>query len=95
MSDLEDWYLKFYGPDSKPEQAIYVDSNGIARDVDLSKLSAMQKLQLANRGSIKSPPAEPQLTDQERGMSPAEFAKLPPLKRLQIANDAIFKRKLT
>lgn len=94
-NDAEAWYRKHYGPDANPEQVSYVDENGLARDVDLSKLTAMQRLQFANRQSFTARKAEPPLTDEERGMSPAEFEKLPAQRRLEIANKAYFTRPST
>ena len=93
-NDAEEWYRKHYGPDSKPEVS-YVDADGVARETDLSKLSAMQRLQIANRQSLTARNAEPALTDEERGMSPAEFEKLPAQRRLEIANAAYFRRHST
>lgn len=94
-NELLDWYDEHYGPNAKPGTPQFVGSDRVARDVDLPKLSALQRLEYANRGTMKPRATEPPLTDEERGMSPADFERLPAQRRLEIANAAHLKRSKT
>lgn len=59
-----------------------------------SNLTSRQKLERANQGFlVQEKFVEPNLTDGERGMSELAFSRLPPQRRLEIANRAMLKRR--
>ena len=84
-AELERYYSK---------EASYADHRGQASKIDPSKMTARQKLDHANRGSTGGRVAEPPLSDTERGMSEADFARLPAGRRLAIYNSAMSLRRV-
>ncbi len=71
----------------------FATKDGAASSAPPRKETSLEKLRRANRGTIYRQVSEPPLTDAERGMSEADFAKLPAARRLAVYNAAVAKRR--
>jgi hypothetical protein len=98
--ELQQWYRDTYGepedgqPSTEPAERYTSDAKGAAVRLPPEHLTAYQMLQRAN--STAAPvgrAAEPDVSPEEIGMSPAELARLSGAQRLALANEVIARRR--
>lgn len=90
--ELQQWYRDTYGTDDG--SAAHDEPVAVRVRPPAGVTTAKQKLEWANANSVViGRTAEPPVTLEEIGMSPADFARLSARQRLELTNETMVRRK--